>query len=292
MKKVFLLYALCIFSIFNLQSNDSEDTQKAHISGNLYVHFSTDFMPYAQRWFEELKIKYAQAGFDEITFLREGSYIINKKETPSGWMACYHTHLNKTIKSNFNNLKAIKLIFASREDLEKLNKICQIYYENPKKLSLEDKKYLNRVTGLLLHEIYHCLSQSKNTFSSFAFNFNMAMSTNILFYKVYDLYAKRSEEYKADMHALHHGTAEDIEGLISFFKETHESYKKAGLKKLDPAISKLESLQKQHWNVLKAPYITAIAILKGAQSIQIDHDHPSIENRIRYLSEALEHSKR
>ena len=326
MVKRFLLGALFMLPFFNLQAFINQNSE---IAPDLYLCFSTDFMPFAQQWFKEIKIKHAEAGFDESTFLREGYRItFSGQIVAAGWMASYYNDLIDDVKKEFNNLSDVKVICGQKNDLEKLNRVCQLYYENPEEFSEKDQEYLDRIEGIFLHEIYHCLHLPKVHNSYFdtiyvANNIGLgcagiayaiahygtqkashkeyalsamkylgaAWIANVMTAIGQDIYNVNQNEYEADMHAIKHGNAQTHQGFISFFKEVDESYDKAGYKIFDSIIKKLEASKADQWNVLKPSNAALVYILKGMQNIYIDRSHPSIESRIQNFSEAIEKTK-
>ena len=231
------------------------------------------------------------------------------------------------LKDEYQNLAKIKVIYGSTHDLAELNRVCQIYYENPEELSVADKEHLDGVEGTFLHEVYHCLKMPKTpksvecAFITTTLGLVPATISYIAasFVKepLYKKYASktlkglgvawlasyvlligstvsnmRQNEYEADMHAIKHGTHETIQAVISQYKEEDKFNEALGWKILNPAIKKLESLQEKSWNITKPLYAATAKVLKNAQDIYVEPTHPSLETRIKYFSEALEKAKR
>lgn len=326
MKKASIISALCILSFFNLQPSVNTDSE---IAPNLYICFPTGFMPFAQQWFEELKIKHPDAGFDDITFLREG-YQINWLDqiVAAGWCASYYKNPSEASKNHFNNLDHIKVICGQKDYLVELNRVCQLYYESPEEFSAQDKEYLDRVEGIFLHEIYHCqhLPKVHNSYFDTIYVANniglgcagiayaiahygthnenhkkyalsamkylgAAWIANVMLAIGQDIYNVNQNEYEADMHSIKHGNAQTHGGMIAFFKEIDESYEKNGWKIFDSIIKKLEASKADQWYTLKPSNAALVYLLKGLQNFYIDRAHPSLETRIKYFSDALEKTK-
>ena len=313
--KHFLISALCIFSFLNIESS-------------VFVSIEYDFMPFAQQWFETIKTKHADIGFDSATFLREG-YTLSLNAAPIEWMALYYGNPSKETKiafskellnAEYDNLEKIKVICGNKKDLLELNRICQLYYENPEELSVEDQEYLSCIEALFLHNMYRILNfpkkinsfiESVDIISEFgwmgsiiayfytkdAINKKYASSGIKIFGTIVLInyaimlqqyfYNYRQNAYEADLNIIKHGDAQNIQGFISYLQDKDNKYKENDLKIFQTTIENVESLEKSAWSITKPSYAVLVYMLKGMQNFYIDPTRPSIETRIKYLTEAL-----
>ena len=280
----------------------------------IYYFYEASAIPFAQKWFEDVKIKHAQAGFSDHIFLREAYLLTNTGQinSESNWLAASSLKIAPEAHIYFAGKDTIDLIGAPAQDLLDLNAAAQNLYEDPENLSLKNSIILHIAEGILLHEIYHCIQPFK-TLGSF-FN-KIAVPLSILlqiiryfsthtlltyictigaystlfiwiFLYIFNITRMRRNEYLADMHLIKHGNAQSIQGFITFL-ETFD--KKLAHKRIfQTPISWLENRKQKAFTITRYFYSGCIKILTAIQDFYIDAHHPAFATRKTYLSKALQ----
>ena len=283
----------------------------------VYYFYEASAIPFAQKWFEEIKIKHAQAGFSNHIFLREAYFlnIFGKINPESNWLAATSLNVAPDAQKYFNGNQTIDLIGAPAQDLLDLNAAAKNLYEDPENLTLENKNLLERAEGLLLHEIYHCIKPFKASgsfFNKIALPLCIMLQVIGYFSKtalltsacsigaystifmaislhVFNIMKLRHVEYLADMHAIKHGSVESIQGLIDFLEKFDQ--KLAHNRIFQSPILWLENCNHKAFTITKYFYAGCINILTAIQNFYIDAHHPAFATRKGYLTKALEQLK-
>jgi|GEM_PF-5408277 len=314
MKKFLLLFLSCV--IFTTQIN----SKNLSLEPQIYFYFSGDTIPYAQKWFDEIKAKYPKAGFDDTTFLREGYMLdIFGERTAAGWFAS-HFDINPEIQTYFNKVEHIKIICGEAKDMQELNRICEIYYTDSGNLDLKDQRTLYEIEGVFLHEVYHCCCLPEPAYSfltdyhigdialagmlgayltKWYSNDNTTKATcsqiakgcETLILSIFALVLtktvvdKRQNEYEADINVIKHGSKEAIQGMKDHIIKFYGTIQDQRVCKT--LIEKLKSMQENAWTINKSNYTRLITLLQRTEDLYIDLIHPAPQTRIEYLSKAL-----
>ena len=262
MKKIFFLSMSFLLVTQHLQPSTFSQPS------NTETQISPSFLPYAHLWFQDFKAKHADAGFDFLTHL-----ISVEKSNPNDYEKMFSTWSSISTEVQSEKLeskgKFLKKIFGKKEALAKLNSICEKLYSQSENLSEKEKQYLDEVSGIFLHEIYHC-------------NRTTPRPTNPIFY----FFDRRQEEFDADMHVIKHASVKELQALASSAKRDDEILRKFFHLLLSTPINLLKSLESKSYSSLKPFFTKTIETIDSIQDVITTPLHPSTKIRIKYFSEA------
>ncbi len=279
----------------------------------IYYFFDASGIPFAQKWFEDIKLKHADAGFTNNIYLREAYFltILGQINPESNWLAASKLKVTPQAQQYFAGNKTIDLIGATGQDLLNLNAAAKNYYEDSENLTPEHAQILQRAEGILLHEIYHCIkpfTASDGFFNKISLPLFIALqiavyfSTNPLllsisslatygiifmwiFFFIMNITTMRRNEYLADMHLIKHGNTQSIQGFIDFLQEFDT--KLAHKRIFQSFISSMEKRKQNAFILTRYFYTGSIYALTAIQNFYIDASHPAFSTRFNYLSKAL-----